>query len=227
MLGCRVAVVAVLAALAAGCGGASGPPVREIVARDVAKTSALTSFHVLVHVENVPASKTGISLTYVDGDLAVPDRLHARIAGTLKGVPLTTELIVVGDRHFLKNPFTGAWQPIAIGMKAVTFFDPAKGVLSVIRHASGLAGDGSEDVGGVASYRLKGKVRADAVTPLLGNTPGARLLPIELWIGKRDFLLRRIRLSGPIAPGEGQDAVRTVELSAFDRPVRIAAPPVG
>lgn len=227
MPGRALAVVALLLAFAAGCGGSSGPPAAQIVARSAAKTSALKSFHLLVHVENVPASTSGVSLTFVDGDLAVPDRLRARIAGTLQGVPLTSQLIVVGDRHFLKNPFTGKWETVSIGMQAVTFLDPAKGVLAVIRHASGLEKDGSEDVGGAACYRLKGKVRADAVAPLLGNAPSATMLPVELWIGKSNFLLRRIRLSGPISAGEPAGAVRTVELSAFGEPVRIAAPPVG
>ncbi|MGZ4352871.1 MAG: LppX_LprAFG lipoprotein [Gaiellaceae bacterium] len=227
MPGRALAVVALLLAFAVGCGGASAPPAAQIVARSAAKTSALRSFHLLVHVENVPASTTGVSLTYVDGDLAVPDRLRAKIAGTLQGVPLTSELIVVGDRHFLKNPFTGKWETVSIGMKAVTFFDPAKGVLAVIRHASGLERDGSEDVGGVACYRLQGKVRADAVAPLLGNPGSAAMVPVELWIGKRDSLLRRIRLSGPLSAGEPAGAVRTVELSAFDEPVQVAAPAVG
>ena len=35
------------------------------------------------------------------------------------------------------------------------------------------------------------------------------------------MLLRRLRLSGPISPDEDADAVRTVELSAFDEPVQI------
>lgn len=227
MPGRALAVVALLLAFAAGCGGASGPSPEQIVARSAAKASALRSFHVLVHVENVPASTSGVSLTYVDGDLAVPDRLRARIAGTLQGVPLTSELIVVGDRYFLKNPFTGKWQTVSIAMRAVTFFDPAKGVLAVIRHATGLKQDGSEDVGGVSCHRLKGKVRADAVAPLLGTKAGANLVPVELWIGKDDSQLRRIRLSGPLAPGEPADAVRTVELSAFDEPVQVAAPAVG
>ena len=48
---------------------------------------------------------------------------------------------------------------------------------------------------------------------------------MELWIGKDDMLLRRLRLTGPISPDEDAAAVRTVELSEFDEAVQITAPP--
>ena len=89
----------------------------------------------------------------------------------------------------------------------MAFFDPAKGVLAVIKGARSVVTIGSEEVGGVASYRLTAKVRAGALTPLLGNSASAELLPVELWIGKGDMLLRRIRLAGPTTSSESKAAV--------------------
>jgi len=225
MNGRALGVAVLLAALVAGCGGKS-LSATQIVAQSAAKTGKLTSFHLVVDIENVPASKTGISLTFVDGDVAVPDKVQARVAGTLLGVPLQSELIVIGKRHYLKDPFSGKWQLAPISMTAIAFFDPTKGVLAVVEGASGLAKAGSEDVDGVSTYRLTGKVRAATLTPLLGNPASATLLPVELWIGKHDLLLRRVRLSGPISASDGKTAVRTVDLSGFDRPVSIS-PPAG
>jgi hypothetical protein len=51
-------------------------------------------------------------------------------------------------------------------------------------------------------------------------------VPVELWIGKSDSLLRRIRLSGRILASDSAEAVRTIELSQFGRHVTIVAPPV-
>ena len=48
---------------------------------------------------------------------------------------------------------------------------------------------------------------------------------MELWIGKDDKLVRRLRLTGPISSAEDAAAVRTVELSEFDEAVRVTAPP--
>lgn len=211
--------------LAAGCGGAAkAPSAAEIISQSAVRTAAVKSFHVVVSIEHVAAPAKGMSIAYLEGDLVVPNRFHAHINGTLQGIALTTELIAVGTKYFLKDPFTGAWRTIDIATTPMAFFDPAKGVLAVIKGARTAATSGSEEVGGVASYRLTANVRADALTPLLGNPASAELLPVELWVGKRDMLLRRIRLTGPITSGESKAAVRTVELSAFDEPVRIVAP---
>ena len=94
----------------------------------------------------------------------------------------------------------------------------------MIQGASDLQNDGSEDVGGVDCYRVTGKVQADKLKPLLNTAEGTQELDMELWIGKDDMLLRRLRLTGPISPDEDANAVRTVELSKFDEAVQIAAP---
>ena len=47
---------------------------------------------------------------------------------------------------------------------------------------------------------------------------------MELWIGKDDMLLRRVRLSGPISPDEDDGRRPHGRAVAFDEPVQIAAP---
>lgn len=228
----KIALLAVVAALVAGgavtgCGGKGGGlSAGQIVSRSAQRTAAVTSFHLVVDIEHVPASTTGISVTYLEGDISVPAALRARVGGTFRGVPLSSELIVIGTKHYLKDPFTGKWSLVPVAMNPAAFFDPAKGVLAVVKGARDVAADGSERVGGVDSFRLNGKVRASALTPLLGNTASSKLLPVELWIGKSDLLLRRVQLRGPISAGDGKDAVRTVELSAFGEPVHVVAPAV-
>jgi lipoprotein LprG len=218
------AILLALIALAAGCGGSSGPPPEELVADSAEATAAVKSFHVLVDIQNVSAGGSGLSLTFLDGDVVVPDRMKARVSGKFLGLPVSSELVVVDDQYFLKVPFTGSWRTIEVDTVPVAFFDPATGVLAVINDASDLTHEGSEDVGGVDCYRLTGTIRASALEPLLPEAEGDGVVPIELWIGKDDLLLRRMRLSGPVSPSEADDAVRTIELSAFDEPVTVTAP---
>jgi lipoprotein LprG len=224
----RLLVVALsvlaLATLVSGCGGSSGPSAEELVTNSVAKTSAVKTFHLLVDVQNVTAPREGLGLDYVDGDVVVPDRLKGRVGGTFLGIPLSTDLIVVGSDYFLKVPFTGKWRKIDVATLPATFFDPERGILAVISSATDLHRDGEEDVDGVPTYRLKGNVRAEQLTPLLNTAQGSGELTLELWIGQDDMLLRRVRLTGPIEPCEDADATRTVELSAFDEPVEISPP---
>jgi lipoprotein LprG len=218
-----ITAVAVLA-VAGGCGGSSAPPPEELISDSADTTGAVKTFHVVVDIQNVPAAESGLGLTFVDGDVIVPDRMKARVSGTFLGVPLSSELVVVGEQYFLKIPFTGGWRTIDVGTVPAAFFDPEEGVLAVIKGATDVEHDGSEEVGGVDCYRLTGTIRASALEPLLPEAEGDAEVPLELWIGKDDLLFRRLRLSGPVSPSEGADAVRTIELSDFDEPVSITAP---
>jgi hypothetical protein len=225
----RRATLAALAALlalvlvAAGCGGGSGPTAEELVSQTAEQTGALTSFHLIVDIQHVPTSGSGLGLSFVDGDVAVPDRLSARVSGTFLGLPVSTDLIVVGSDFFLKVPFSG-WRKIDVDTVPVAFFDPGTGVLAVIEGATGLTRDGSEEVAGTDCYRLRGTVDAASLEPLLPEAEGNGSVALELWIGKDDLLLRRLRLDGPVSPSEPAEAERTIELSAFDEPVSITAP---
>jgi lipoprotein LprG len=215
----------VLVGASAGCGGGgSGKSAEELVSESVTATSAVKSFHLSIDVENSAPSSKGLNLKFVDGDVLVPDKLKGKVGGTFAGIAISTELIVVGHDYFLKTPFGSSWQKIDVDTLPEAFFDPEKGILAVIQGASGLENDGSEDVGGVDCYRVAGKVEADVLKPLLSTAEGTQELEMEIWIGKDDMLIRRLRLTGPVSPEEGKDAVRNVELSQFDEAVTITAP---
>jgi lipoprotein LprG len=218
----RILAAVVLVALAAGCGG-SGQSAEDLVAETVEATGAVESFHLVIDVENVETSDSGLSLTFVDGDVIVPDKLEGRVGGTFLGLSISTDLIVIGDDYYLKVPF-GGWREIDVDTLPATFFDPEQGILAVIQGASDLRRDGSEEVGGVDCDRVTGKVQADVLKPLLNTAEGTQTLDLDLAIGKDDKLLRRVRLTGPISSDEDEDAVRTVDLSRFDEPVQIEAP---
>lgn len=211
----------------AGCGGGGkSVSAQDIVAQAAEKTAQLKSFHFVFSAANVPAGKTGLSLNYADGDLVVPDRLRCEVGGTFMGVPLRSALIVIGQAYYLKDPFSGKWQKVTAKTNPVSFFDPAKGVLAIVKGATSLTRAGSEKISGVETYRVTGKVRDDRLTSMLGNHPSGRLVDVELWIGTGDSLLRRLRLAGPVSTGEPANAVRTVDLSGFDKLPRIQPPAV-
>jgi hypothetical protein len=222
----RVASLLVLLALAlaAGCGGTSGPSASELVSQTVEETGKQKSFHLLVDVQHVSAPRTGLGLTFVDGDVLVPDRMKAKVGGTFAGLPVNTELIAIGEDFWLKTPFVGGWRSIDVATSPLAFFDADTGLLPVIREASNVSRDGSEEVGGDDCWRLTADVPAAKLAPLISAEATEELLPVELWIGKDDSLLRRLRVSGPVSAGEGDDAVRTIELSDYGEDVEISAP---
>ena len=223
-----VALLCVL--LLAGCGGDGGgkePTAAEIVADAAEKTAEVKSFRFTLDVENVPASGSGLSLTSADGEVIVPDRLRAKASAIFSRIPIETELVIVGDEDYFLDPLTRRWRRLDVGTSPVAFFDPAKGVLGVIEGAVEIEAAGSETVGGVETYRLTGQVKGRDAAPLLVvSSTSDRLVDVELWIGKDDLILRRIRVRGPVGEGEPAEASRTVEISDFGQKFEIEAPEV-
>jgi hypothetical protein len=225
----RRLVLVLLVLLVAGCGGSkpSGPPAAEIVKRTTSETGAQKSFHFNVEVEHPPPSGSGLNLTLADGDVVVPDRLKAKVAGTYSGIPISSQIVFAGPKQFLLNPLSHKWQSFSTKTSPIAFFSPGKGVLAAVEGATGLKVDGSATVGGVECYHLVGKVKASLVTAFLGGTPNNGDADAEIDVGKDDGLLRKLTLSGPIADGEPAEIVRTVILSKFGEQVAIEAPAAG
>ncbi|TML98857.1 MAG: LppX_LprAFG lipoprotein [Actinobacteria bacterium] len=218
----------VLAAVAAaGCGGgkkeeSNAPPPRTIVSRSVERTSALKSFHFMLKVENAPSGAPGLTITFAEGDLQVPGRLRARVNGTFGRAPVQTQIVAVGNKTVLQDPLSKKWRPFATGSNPAEL---VKEVPTVVKQATGLANAGSEKVGGDDTYKVTGKIKASVVAPILAVQPGSKLVPFTIWVGKKDYYLRRARLEGPVAQNEPTDITRTIELSKFNEALNITLPP--
>ena len=210
---------------AAGCGGAGEKTSAETLVRESADaTGALKSFHFTLDVQNVPRSGAGLQLTSAEGDVVVPDRAQADIGGTFAGVPITTQVVAIGEKVWLKNPLSGEWQSIDVNTTPIALLDPSKGVLAVMEGISEPTDEGTEEIDGVTLRKVSGTASAVDVAPLVAVSPSDREVPVMLWIGEEDSLLHRIEVSGPVAEGEPDDVVRVVEISRFDEPVTIEAP---
>ena len=223
-----------LLALAAGCGGgnhaattASEPPVAKLVDGTAKATAAQTSFHFDFAVRNPASSTSGLNLTSAKGDVKVPDALRADVSGTLSGISLSSQLVFVSPKQYLKNPLSGKWETLDLKTSPIGYFDPAKGVLAVIRNSLQLSEAGSTTVGGVDCWVLRGKVHASDLAAFLGTPSNPRLANVELDVGKSDLVLRRIEVSGPVAAGEPKAIDREVTLSQFGEAVSIQAPTTG
>ena len=225
------AALLVASAAVTGCGGGRGaaaPDAKTIVAGTAAKTAAVKSFRFTLDVKGVPPSSTGLSLDHAEGSVIVPDRLDAKIAATFARIPIASELVIVGGSDYLKDPLTGRWRTLDIKTNPVAFFDPHRGVLGVVQGARDIELAGKETVGGAESYHLTGKVKArDASRLLAVKTTSERLVDLDLWVGVKDELLRRVRVTGPVAAAEPANASRTVELSDFGASFQIEAPKTG
>jgi hypothetical protein len=56
------------------------------------------------------------------------------------------------------------------------------------------------------------------------SRPTADVVPAEVWVGAEDFLVRQLRLEGPIDAGDTDSTIRTLKFSNFNQPVIIERP---
>lgn len=223
--------LAALAVVAGGCGGGGGststaaaPSEAQIVRRTQAATSALRSFHFAYRVRNPPAGGSGLVLTSADGDVLVPGKLKAKVAGTYSRIPLNSQVVFAGGKSYLKNPLSGAWESFRTSASPIGYFDPSQGVLAVIRKSHTLRLDGSASVGGADTYRLHGPMPATNVAGFLITKPGSQQVEVDLYVDKADYRLRRVVVAGPVNASEPKGIERVITLSGYDEAVTVTPP---
>jgi hypothetical protein len=214
--------------LGVGCGGGDAgegrPSPEDIVAESAEATEAVSSFHVAFDSEGVPRSTSGLQLLGAEGDVIVPDRVRADVSGTFAGVPITTQLVAIGDDVWIKDPLAGGWRRVDVGTTPSFLLDPVAGVLGVMRRVTELSDEGTEEIGGATARMLHGTVDAADVAPLFAVAPTEARVEATLWIGEEDRILRRVEVSGAVAANEPDDALRVVEISRIDEPVTVEPP---
>jgi hypothetical protein len=221
----QLASVVAVVLVGAGCGGGDGgQSAAELVSDSVEATGAVESFHFTLDVQGVPKTAAGLQLTAAEGDVATPDRAEADVSGNFAGTPITTQMVAIGDDVWIKNPLSGAWEAIDVSTTPLALLDPVEGVLGAMEGIADPVDEGTEDVDGVELQKVSGTVPAADVAPLVAVSPSEGDVPVTLWIGVEDSLLRKIEVSGPVAAGEPDTALRVVEISRFDEPVTIEPP---
>jgi len=201
------------------------PTAGEVLARSSKAMADVTSFKFTLESQggNTPIP-AGLEMSGADGVMAQPDRLDVKVKARFAGFVVEVRVISVGEQTFMTNPLTGAWQRFDSALSPVAFFDPAKGVGLVLDSftAPELLQDAPID--GAASYHARGRLPGSAVRFIAGSSIEGSVLDAEVWIGKQDLLLRRIRLEGRLTPTEVPGIVRVLSFADFNKPQNIQAP---
>ncbi len=221
-------LVAVLAAGCGGDGGDEGPTGEEVVSRASTAFADTKSFHLVYDLSGQASGGGGLKLTHADGDVEVADGeqkgIDLDVAGAISGIPFESQLVIVGDDGYLKDPLTGAWRELDATQVPGAFFDLVEGVPAVLDSVQSVERVDDEQVAGVDTYHVRGEITARELAAFLGNTPSDKLVPVDLWVGQDDSLIRRIKVTGPVEEGESDDVARTVDLSSFGKTVRVERP---
>jgi hypothetical protein len=145
--------------------------------------------------------------------------VEARFAST----NIRTGIVILPGEGYLQNPLTGRWER-QDGIDISTLFDPATGVTGLMRAATGVEVVDREDASGVDSYVIESVVDSGNLQVFVGNATPGNAVTARVWIGVEDLLVRKIEVSGALAPNDADDILRRLTLSDFDAVDEITAP---
>jgi lipoprotein LprG len=214
----------IVLAVAGGCGGPADLPPDQIIQKAAPAMQAASSFHFTVETTKPPKPLPGLFINGAQGDVVKPDKLMCDVQATYAGLAITAKVVVDGKSQYMTDPVTGQWTPMSSALNVIQFFDPAKGISDIMANVKDLKSDGTENINGADTYRLKATVQAAVLRSLSPEVTATGTVPATLWIGSSDFLIRKVKLEGALVGDEPANTVRTLSFQDYNKPVKIETP---
>ena len=108
----------------------------------------------------------------------------------------------------------------------IALFDPETGLQGLLKDGIyDLASEGIEEIEEQPHYRITGRASGERMSVMTLGFIGFGDVELEVWIGTKDFYVRRLRI---VEPETNPDDPRTwdLEFSKLGQPVEINAPPI-
>ena len=230
------AAILVMAAalLAVSCQSEPTPtPTPTVTAEDVRDRAAdalraLDTVHFRVtHEEGGTDIGFSSTLTEAEGDGLFPDKASfvAKATSALFGdATLELDVVQYGEATYLRDRISMVWQNLPPGTLALNFANINGSIadgLASLRELD-LADGGAID--GTPVHLLTGVTGGVSMRGLVPGAPEDETLHMEVWAGRDDYLVRKVRLTGRLLEADPPDITRILELSRFDEPVTIEPP---
>jgi lipoprotein LprG len=222
----RIALLAALVLLVSGCGEPPDLTPEQVIEKAAPALQAANSFHFALETSKLQKPMPGLFVSGAEGDVVKPDKLKASVNALFGGLPINVQAVVDGQSQYMTDPASGRWMPTSAAVNVMQFFDPAKGVADILGSVKDPRGEGRESVDGTDSYKLSGTVPTSALSSFSPEVTAQGELSTTLWVGTGDFLLRRVRLQGPLAQGEPVGIVRTITFKDYNKDIKIETPEV-
>ena len=166
----------------------------------------------------------GLPAKTIEGDVLQPDRLKGMATSAFGNVTVQIAFVIVGSNEYVTNPITKQWQEVPGNATAPNLLDPRQGAGALLKQATELKKLPDESLAGTDCYHLSGKLNGTLIAGLIGSKGLNSPLASEVWIGKSDFLVRQLKLVGPITSEEPPAIQRVLALSEFNESVTIEPP---
>jgi LppX_LprAFG lipoprotein len=208
----------------AACGGDSNsaPDVHKLIKDSQTAIQQVKAYHFNLTVQH-PGTSGTLPIQSADGDILVPDKLHANAKALVAGSVVPVEIIAIGKQQYIN--LLGLWQSTSNLLDPRTLSDPQKGVSAILGHIQNPTTPTSSQVDGKDCWSFSGKLDPKYLAGITGGgaAPGT-LDDITTCIGKNDNLPYQIVVKGIAAQGDTANTVRTFKLSKFNEQITIQAP---
>ncbi len=220
--------VAGLALALTGCSGAAEtptkPPAERLAAAkaafDGAKTVALD-----LTSRDVPPRENGVTAAKGSGVIDPTEpKFAGTITGTIEGVAGTVDLIALGETAYMKF-FTPDYVETDLDTlnapNPALFFDPAKGISSLLTEAAAAKDAGQTRAGSEVLDKVDGTLPGTRIEDLFHLGDGTGTFTVSFGL-TADGQLRTASLKGPFFPGTTATYVLT--LTDYGKPVEVTRP---
>ena len=234
--GAAAAVVLTLAAalLAVSCQSEPTPTPTPTVtpegvrdrAADALRNLSTVHFRV-IHEEGGTDIGFSSTLTEAEGDGLFPDKAEfvAKATSALFGnATLELDVVQYGEATYLRDRISMVWQKLPPGTLAINFLNINGSIADALASLGGLELTDGGSIDGTPAHKLTGTAPSTAMRGLVPGAPEGETLRVEVWTGRDDHLVRRVRLTGALIDADPPDMARVLELSRFDEPVSIEPP---
>ncbi|GAB1516499.1 LppX_LprAFG lipoprotein [Actinophytocola sp. KF-1] len=197
------------------------PDAAGLLSDAAASTAEITSAHFTLTVNG---EISGLPVKSAEGDLTREGGAGGAAKGTVSmdfmGSLFEGEFVLVDDSVYIKGA-TGGFNKLPASMVRSVYdpaaiLDPDKGIANVLKNVKDARTEGTEDVDGVSTYKVTGKVTKDVVSSLV---PGINSdVDITFWL-RQDDGHQPVKASVKVPEGTVD-----VTLSDVNKQVEITAP---
>jgi hypothetical protein len=217
----------IISLVLAGCSSSYSPSLsaKEVISKSYDGMQAVNSFHfALDQVGGGTPITMGIEMTKASGDAVKPDKIQTTISATAMGTLIEVKMVTVGGTTMMTNPLSGKWEILSDQFKVLAVFDPGSGIAAITKGIANPIPLQDEKMGDTLCYHLEGSVLSETLGPITASTTKGAIINTEVWIGKEDFLVYQIKLTGKVTDTEKEGIIRTLTFSNFNQNINIALP---
>lgn len=228
-------------ALAQDTGG--DPEAVALLETAAAAMSALESFHFrLTTQDGTTTIFEGVELESVEGAVQRPESFTATVNAVVAVVPVSLEVVGIGDTIWVQDPLSGdgSYREIGVASGLADILNPDRIFLRALRLVENPTIAGEDEVDGIATTVIEGEFVPARALELVG-TPVATPDPAEmeeeagiglnlddplftqLWIDGEGRVVQ-LAFQGALTTAEDPGIIRVLRLSEFDQPIEITPP---